>query len=328
MAELSYREAINRALAEELERDERVCLLGEDVAVAGGVFKVTAGLRERFGPDRIRDTPISEQAIVGCALGAAVTGLRPVAEIMFADFAAVCFDQIANQAAKFSYMSGGQGHAPLTIRMSGGAGVGFGAQHSQAAENWFLSVPGLKLCVPSTPEDAYGLLKTAIRDDAPVLYFEHKALYNQRGTVPDEEHLVPIGSAEIVRAGRDVTVVANQLMRARAEAAAEELSTRGISVEVIDPRTIAPLDVATIVESIKKTGRLVCVQEAPPAGAWGSTVITEVVREAFDYLDAPPLLLSGDSTPLPYAGVLEEAWLPSVERVLEAADQLCRQRTA
>ncbi|HZR95827.1 MAG TPA: alpha-ketoacid dehydrogenase subunit beta [Gaiellaceae bacterium] len=316
MSELTYRESVTRALAEELERDERVLLLGEDVGAAGGVFQATAGLFDRFGPRRVRDTPISEQAIVGCALGASVTGLRPVAEIMFADFAGVCFDQIANQLAKYRYMTGGQTSVPVTIRMANGGGVGFAAQHSQAVENWFLNVPGLKICVPGTSADAYGLLKAAIRDDNPVLVFEHKGLYAQRGPVPDGDGVVELGKAAVVRAGSDATVVATQLMRQRALAAADVLAAEGVDVEVVDPRTLVPLDVETIVGSVAKTGRLLCVQECPPAGSWGATVVAAIVENAWESLDVRPRLVSGDDTPIPYAGSLEEAWLPSVDRIV------------
>jgi acetoin:2,6-dichlorophenolindophenol oxidoreductase subunit beta len=316
MTELTYREGVIRALGEELERDDRVLLIGEDVGAAGGVFQATAGLFDRFGPLRVRDTPISEQAIVGCALGASVTGLRPVAEIMFADFAGVCFDQIANQLAKYRYMTGGQASVPVTIRMANGGGVGFAAQHSQAVENWFLNVPGLKICVPGTPADAYGLLKAAIREDNPVLVFEHKQLYPSRGPVPEEDGVVEIGKAAVVRTGSDLTVVATQLMRHRAVEAAEVLAGEGIDVEVVDPRTLVPLDLETIVESVAKTGRLVCVQECPPGGSWGATIVAAVVEEAWESLDLRPRLVSGDETPIPYAGSLEDAWLPSVERIV------------
>jgi len=320
VTELTYRESVIRALGEELERDDRVLVLGEDVGAAGGVFQATAGLFDRFGPRRVRDTPISEQAIVGCALGASVTGLRPVAEIMFADFAGVCFDQIANQLAKYRYMTGGQTAVPVTIRMANGGGVGFAAQHSQAVENWFLNVPGLKICVPGTPADAYGLLKSAIRDDNPVLVFEHKQLYPSRGPVPDDDApdddaLVELGRAEVVREGSDITVVATQLMRHRSVAAAELLAAEGIDVEIVDPRTLVPLDLETIVGSVAKTGRLVCVQECPPGGSWGATVVAAVVEQAWESLDLRPRLVSGDETPIPYAGSLEDAWLPSVERI-------------
>jgi pyruvate dehydrogenase E1 component beta subunit len=318
MSQLTYREGVTRALAEELAANDRVLVLGEDVGAAGGVFQATAGLYERFGAKRVRDTPISEQAIVGCALGAAVTGLRPVAEIMFADFAGVCFDQIANQLAKYRYMTGGQAPVPVTIRMANGGSVGFAAQHSQSVENWFLNVPGLKICTPATPADAYGLLKAAIRDDNPVLVFEHKRLYAERGEVPEEEHLVELGKAEVVRAGSDITVVATQLMRHRALEAADALGPEGIDVELIDPRTLVPLDLETIVESVVKTGRLVCVQECPPSGSWGATVVATVVEHAWESLDARPRLVSGDDTPIPYAGSLEEAWVPSTDRIADA----------
>lgn len=321
MTLLTYRESIARALADELEHDDRVVVLGEDVGAAGGVFKATEGLFDRFGPTRVRDTPISEQAIVGCALGAAVCGLRPVAEIMFADFAGVCHDQIVNQLAKYRYMSGGQAATPVTIRFANGAGGGFAAQHSQSVENWFLNVPGLKLCVPATPADAYGLLRSAIRDDNPVLVFEHKLLYPQQGEVPDGDGVVPLGQAAVVREGGDVTVVATQLMRHRALEAAEALAGEGIDVEVIDPRTLAPLDLTSILGSVAKTSRLVCVQECPPAGSWGTMIVTHVVEQAWDSLDARPRLVSGDATPIPYAGPLEEAWLPSVGRI---ADEIRR----
>jgi pyruvate/2-oxoglutarate/acetoin dehydrogenase E1 component len=319
VSELTYREGVTRALAEELERDDRVLLLGEDVGAAGGVFQATAGLFDRFGPRRVRDTPISEQAIVGCALGASVTGLRPVAEIMFADFAGVCFDQIANQLAKYRYMTGGQATVPVTIRMANGGGVGFAAQHSQSVENWFLNVPGLKICVPGTAADAYGLLKAAIRDDNPVLVFEHKRLYPERGHVPDDggvdDGLVELGRAVVVRPGSDITLVATQLMRHRALAAAEVLAAEGVDVEIVDPRTLVPLDLETIVGSVAKTGRLVCVQECPPDGSWGATVVASVVEHAWESLDMRPRLVSGDETPIPYAGSLEDAWLPSVDRI-------------
>jgi pyruvate dehydrogenase E1 component beta subunit len=244
--------------------------------------------------------------------------LRPVAEIMFADFAGVCFDQIANQLAKYRYMTGGQTTVPVTIRMANGGGVGFAAQHSQAVENWFLNVPGLKICVPGTPADAYGLLKAAIRDDNPVLVFEHKQLYPQRGPVPDDDGIVEIGRADVVREGSDITVVATQLMRHRSVAAAEVLAAEGIDVEVVDPRTLVPLDLETIVGSVAKTGRLVCVQECPPGGSWGATVVAAVVEQAWESLDMRPRLVSGDDTPIPYAGSLEDAWLPSVDRIVGA----------
>jgi pyruvate/2-oxoglutarate/acetoin dehydrogenase E1 component len=314
--ELTYREAINRALADELASDDSVFLLGEDVAVSGGVFKVTDGLFERFGECRVLDTPISEQAIVGTAIGAAVLGLRPVAEIMFADFAGVCFDQIANQASKYRYMTGGQVSLPLTIRLSNGASGGFGAQHSQAVENWFLNFPGLKVVTASSPRDAYGLLRAAIRDPNPVLYFEHKSLYNTKGEVPDGFQ-VHLGVADIVRPGADCTVVATQLMRHRAVEAAEQLAADGIEVEVIDPRTLVPLDLGTIAESVGRTHRLVCVQESSVFGSWAASVVAEVARHSFEYLDAPPTIVGGPDSPIPFAATLEVAWLPTTQRIAE-----------
>jgi pyruvate/2-oxoglutarate/acetoin dehydrogenase E1 component len=322
MSETTYREAVIRALAEELARDPDVILIGEDIGAAGGVFKTTATLFDRFGPERVRDTPIAEQAIVGCALGAAVTGLRPVAELMFADFAGVCFDQIANQLAKYRYMSGGQATVPVTLRMANGAGVGFAAQHSQSVENWFLNVPGLRVAVPATPADVYGLLLTAIRADDPVIVLEHKALYGTRGAAPADGDAVPLGVADVVRPGDDVTLVATQLMRHRAVEAAERLAGEGVSVEVIDPRTVAPLDLDTIARSVERTSRLACAQESPAAGSWGATVVAAIVESAFDRLDAPPALIAADETPIPYAGVLEDAWMPSVDRIADAVRAL------
>jgi pyruvate/2-oxoglutarate/acetoin dehydrogenase E1 component len=322
MSELvTYREAVIRALGAELESDPTVVLIGEDVGAAGGVFKATEGLHDRFGDKRVRDTPISEQAIVGTVLGAAVAGLRPIGEIMFADFAGVCFDQIANQLAKYRYQSGGQHAVPATLRMACGGSLGFGAQHSQCVENWFLNIPGLKLCVPGTPADAYTLLRAAVRDDDPVLVFEHKALYGVTGQLSNGAAL-PIGKAEIVCGGTDVTVVASQLMRHRAVQAAEALEEEGISVELIDPRTIAPLDSETIVESVGRTGRLVCVQEASAPGSWGESVISRVALEAFELLDAQPALVAADQTPVPYARSLEEATLPGIARIAAAIRQV------
>jgi acetoin:2,6-dichlorophenolindophenol oxidoreductase subunit beta len=313
---VTYREAVIRALGDELDSDPMVVLIGEDVGAAGGVFKATEGLFQRFGGARVRDTPISEQAIVGTVLGAAVSGLRPVGEIMFADFAGVCYDQIVNQMAKYRYQCGGQIGVPATLRMAGGGSLGFGAQHSQCVENWFLNVPGLKLCVPATPGDAYTLLRAAIRDDDPVIVFEHKALYGVTGELGGAA--LPIGKAEVVRAGSDVTVVASQLMRHRAAEAVETLAAEGVSCELIDPRTIAPLDTETIIASVGRTGRLVCAQEAPAPGSWGQSVIAHVAVEAFELLDAPPLLVAADPIPVPYSRPLEEATLPSVERISDA----------
>jgi acetoin:2,6-dichlorophenolindophenol oxidoreductase subunit beta len=321
MSETTYKQAITRAIGDALAADEDVFLLGEDVAAAGGAFKTTEGLLERFGPERVLDTPISEQAIVGCAIGAAVRGLRPLAEVMFADFAGVCFDQIATELAKYRYMTNGQVNVPVTIRMANGAGAGFAAQHSQAVENWFLNVPGLKIVVPGSPADAYGLLRAAIDDPDPVLYFEHKGMFNLKGELPDDPQPVPLGEAEIVRAGDHVTVVATQLMRQRALEATESLAADGVEAEVIDPRTLAPLDLETIGASIDRTNLLVVVQEAPPSGSWGASLISALMQERFEMLDAPPLLIATDETPVPYAGPLESAYLPSAERIADGIRQ-------
>jgi pyruvate/2-oxoglutarate/acetoin dehydrogenase E1 component len=315
MSQITYKQAITRAIGDALEADGDVFVIGEDVGAAGGAFKTTDGLFERFGPQRVLDTPISEQAIVGCAIGAAVQGLRPLAEIMFADFAGVCFDQIATELAKYRYMTDGQVTLPVTIRMANGAGAGFGAQHSQAAENWFLGVPGLKIAVPGTPADAYGLLRAAVEDPDPVLYFEHKGLFNVKGELPEAPQTVELGRAEVVRRGEHVTVVATQLMRHRALEAAETLAGDGVQVELIDPRTLVPLDLETIGASVDRTNLLVVVQEAPPGGSWGASLITALMQERFEMLDAPPLLIATDETPVPYAGPLEAAHLPSAERI-------------
>lgn len=317
---VNYRQVISRAIAAAMREDERVIFFGEDVAAAGGAFKATPGLLEEFGGRRVRDTPISEQAIVGAALGAAITGLRPIAEIMFADFAGVCFDQIVNQVAKYRYMSAGQLSVPLVIRMANGAGSGFGAQHSQGAENWFLNVPGLKIVTPGTVEDLYGLFLSSVRDDNPVLFFEHKNLFSLKGTIPsDGDPAIPLGKAAVVRAGHHVTIVANQQMRHRAAKAADALSLdHGIEATVIDPRTLVPFDDESVLESLRETSRLVVVQEAPPGGSWGASLISRIVTEHMELLDAPPVLVSADETPVPYAGALEDAWLPSVDDIVEA----------
>jgi len=311
---VTFREAVARAMADALAEDETVFVLGEDVAAAGGVFKLTDGLYERFGARRVLDTPIAEQAIVGTAVGAAVQGLRPVAEIMFADFAGVCFDQIVNQIPKYRYMTGGQVTMPVTIRLLNGAGGGFGAQHSQAVENWFLNVPGLKMVAPATPADAYGLLRSAIADPDPVLVFEHKGLFNSRGEVAEWAPL-PLGRAAVVREGADVTVVAAQLMRVRAQEAARTLADEGIDVELIDLRSLAPMDVPTVAASIEKTNRLVVVQETSPAGSWGASLIARLAEERFELFDTPPRLVACDETPIPHAGPLEDAYLPSADRI-------------
>jgi pyruvate dehydrogenase E1 component beta subunit len=318
MTTTTYKQAITMGIGDALEADPDVFLFGEDVARAGGAFKTTEGLWERFGDARVLDTPISEQAIVGTAIGAAIRGRRPLAEVMFADFSAVCYDGIVNELAKYRYMTGGQVTCPVTIHMANGAGTGFGAQHSQPAENWFLNVPGLKVVVPATPADAYGLMRAAVADDDPVLYFEHKGLFNLKGELPDEHATVALGVADVVRPGEDVTVVATQQMRHRAIEAAGRLAEEGVDVEVIDPRTLVPFDLETVTDSVARTNRLVVAQEASPGASWGATLIARLMQTSFELLDAPPLLVAADETPVPYAGPLEELWMPSVETIADA----------
>lgn len=318
MTEMTYREAVQKALADELRSDEDVIFFGEDVAEAGGAFKVTPGLWEEFGPNRVRDTPISEQAIVGAALGSAITGLRPVAELMFADFIPVAMDQIVNQVAKYRYMSGGQFKVPLTIRSAQGGGAGFGTQHSQCAESWLMNFPGIKVVVPATPADMYGLLRGAIREDNPVYVLEHKALYNMKGEVPDDLGPMPLGKAHIVRPGTDVTIVSIQMMLHRSLEASESLAAEGISCEVIDLRCMAPLDTRTVLESIKKTNRLVIVEEAPHSAGWGGDIVSLAADEGIYYLDAPVKRVNLEGSLTPYSPPLEDAALPNVERIKDA----------
>jgi pyruvate/2-oxoglutarate/acetoin dehydrogenase E1 component len=323
VTELTYREAVRHALADELAGDRRVVLLGEDIAAAGGAFKVTEGLVDRFGPERVMDTPISEQAIVGAAIGAALKGMRPAVELMFADFAAVCFDQIANELAKYRYMTGGQVEVPVTIRMANGASLGFGAQHSQTVESWFLSVPGLVLVAPSTPQDAYGLLRAAIQSPDPVLFFEHKGLYGTKGDVDPDAAPDALGTARTRRAGSDVTIVGTQLMAARSLAAAGMLADRGVEAEVVDLRSLVPMDVGAVLDSVGRTGRLVLVQEGPLSGGWAPTLLTQVVLAGAD-VGSRSVVVASDDVPVPYATSMESAWLPDVDRIAEAAEQLVR----
>jgi pyruvate/2-oxoglutarate/acetoin dehydrogenase E1 component len=319
MREIQYREALNEALHEEMARDPHVFVLGEDVGRYGGVLQITRGLLDRYGEKRVRDTPISEAGIMGVAVGAAITGMRPVAEIMYIDFSALAMDQIANQAAKARYMFGGKARVPLVMRTQGGGGRGNAAQHSQSLEMWYVHVPGLIVLQPSTPYDAKGLLKSAIRNDNPVIFIEHKLLYNTTGPVPEEEYLIPIGVADVKRTGRDVTIVATSRMVLFALAAAETLAQRGIDAEVIDPRTLKPLDLETIVGSVQKTGRLVVVNEGARTGGFTSEVAARVQREAFDWLDAPIMQVASEDVPLPYSGVLELEAIPSERDIVDAA---------
>lgn len=322
MAEITCREAVVRALDEEMARDGDVIFFGEDVGKAGGVFKVTPGLYEKYGDRRVRDTPISENAIVGAGVGSAVTGMRPVIELMFADFAAVTLDQIVNQAAKLRYMSGGQIKVPLTIRMAQGSAGGFGSQHSQCCEAWFMHAPGLKVCVPSTPADILGLLKSAIRDDNPVIFLEHKGQYHERGPAPDHsEHLVPLGEARIARAGADVTIVALQRMVGVALAAADTLAQDGVECEVIDPRTLVPLDMETISRSVRKTGHLVTVEEAVRAGGWGAEVATQITEHDIWSLEGPVVRVTLGAGIIPFSAPLEEHLIPGPEDVVAAVQR-------
>lgn len=322
MAELiTYREAVARALAQEMERDETVYFIGEDVAAAGGVFKTTTGLLERFGPRRVRDTPISEEAIIGAAMGAAMNGLRPVAEIMFSDFLATCWDMVANQVAKTRYMTDGQVELPLVIRTANGAGVRFGAQHSQSVENWAMSVPGLKVVAPSTPRDVIELMAASIRDPDPVVFFEHKGLYPTKGPVPDGELVGELGKAAIVRSGADLTIVALAAMVPRALAAAEDLARRGVEATVVDLRCLVPLDTRTLLAACSRTGRVFTVEENPRLCGWGAEVASIVMEEAFFDLDQPVIRITTDHIPLPSADCLEDATIPSVSRITEVVEK-------
>ncbi len=318
MAELTYREAVAAGIAQEMERDENVVFLGEDIAAAGGVFKTTVGLLDKFGPKRVLDTPISEQAILGAAMGAAMTGLKPIAEIMFSDFLAVCWDIVANQIAKTRYMTDGQITVPLVIRTANGGGVRFGAQHSQSVENWPMAVPGLKVVAPSTPADVKGLLAAAIRDPDPVIFFEHKALYAVKGEVPDHEHVDELGTAKVVRDGSDVTILALALMVPRAMEAAERLQAEdGISAQVVDVRSLVPLDTKTIFQSVAATGRLVTVEENPRLCGWGAEISSLVAEECFYDLDGPIIRITTPHIPLASADDLEDLAMPSVARIAE-----------
>ena len=316
MAELTYRGAVARGLAQEMDRDERVVLIGEDVAKAGGVFKTTEGLYDRFGPDRVRDTPIAEEAITGMIMGAAMNGLRPVGELMFSDFLATCWDIVTNQIAKTRYMTGGQVSLPLVIRTANGGGARFGGQHSQSLENWAMAVPGLKVVAPSTPLDVVGLLAAAIRDQDPGVFFEHKALFAEKGEVPDGEIVDTLGVARILREGSDVTLVALAAMVGKAMAAANQLAALGISVEVIDLRSLVPLDTRTVLSSVVKTGRLATVEENPRLVGWGAEISSIVAEEAFWNLDGPIVRITTPHIPLPAAGELEDLAIPSVERIV------------
>lgn len=319
---ITYRDAVAEGIAREMRRDPSVVCLGEDIGAAEGVFKTTTGLFTEFGKERIWDTPISEQAIVGTAMGAAMTGMRPVAEIMFSDFLACCWDFIANEMPKVRYMTGGQVTVPMVVRTANGGGLGFGAQHSQAVENWAFAVPGLVIVAPSTPGDVIGLMASAIRSDDPVLFFEHKALFATKGERPPDGHVVPLGQANVVRAGTDVTLVGLAWSMPIVIEAAQQLNAVGISAEVIDLRCLVPLDAATVLESVAKTSRLLIVEENPFQGGWGGTVASIVADEGFHFLDAPVKRLASASVPLPFASHLEKEVLPSVEAAVATAKAL------
>jgi acetoin:2,6-dichlorophenolindophenol oxidoreductase subunit beta len=321
VAELSYRDAVAYAIAQEMRRDPSLVMLGEDVAAAGGVFKTTVGLLEEFGPDRVRDTPISEQAILGAAMGAAMTGIPVIAEIMFSDFLAVCWDMIANEIAKSRYMTNGQVSFPLVIRTANGGGARFGAQHSQSVENWAMMIPGLKVVAPSTPEDVVGLLAAAIRDPDPVIFFEHKSLMASKASIPDGEVVDTIGTARVVREGSDVTIAALALMVPRALEAADRLAAAGISAEVIDVRSLVPLDTRTLLDSVAKTGRFFTVEENPRLCGWGAELVSIVSEEAFWNLDGPSIRITTPHIPLPSAAALEDLAMPSVERIVDTVSR-------
>jgi pyruvate dehydrogenase E1 component beta subunit len=323
MTEITYAQAIREAMSEEMRRDPKVFLLGEDVGLYGGAFGVSRGMIDEFGPERVRDTPISEAAITGCAVGAAMTGMRPILEIMFSDFITLGMDQLVNQGAKARYQFGGQASVPMVLRTPEGSGTGAAAQHSQSVESWILNVPGLKVVAPSTPADAKGLLKACIRDDNVVVFLEQKLLYRTKGPVPDGEHLVPLGKALVTREGRDITIITYGRMVARCLDVAAVLEGENINAEVVDLRTLSPLDTDTIVASAKKTGRVLIVHEACQFGGFGGEIAATICdSEAFYYLDAPVRRLGGRDVPIPYNKNLEANVVPTPERIARAVHEL------
>ncbi|AHL71075.1 2-oxoisovalerate dehydrogenase subunit beta [Bacillus altitudinis] len=323
--EISYLEAVREAMSQEMRKNQDVFILGEDIGVYGGAFGVTRGMIEEFGPERVRNTPISEAAIAGGAVGAALTGMRPILELQFSDFITIAMDQLVNQAAKTRYMFGGKGKVPLVVRTPAGSGTGAAAQHSQSLEAWMAHIPGLKVVQPSTAYDAKGLLKAAMDDDNPVIFYEHKLLYKTIGEVPEEQYSIPLGKADVKRSGKDVTIVATAIMVHKALEAAKELEAEGIDVEIIDPRTLVPLDEETIIESVKKTGKCIVVHEAVKRGGYGGEIASMIAEsEAFDYLDAPIKRLGGLAVPIPYNPTLEKAVIPQVPDIIEAAKELVR----
>jgi pyruvate/2-oxoglutarate/acetoin dehydrogenase E1 component len=322
MREITYAEALREALREEMLRNPDVILLGEEIGVFGGAYKITRGLLEEFGPERVRDTPISEIAIAGTAIGLALTGLKPVAEIMYMDFLPICLDQLATQAAKIHFMSGGQLKVPMVLRTQYSLGRQHGSQHSQFFPSWFFQVPGLKVVLPGTPYDAKGLLKSAIRDENPVLFVESGVLYRTKGEVPDDDYTIPLGKADIKRKGDDVTIVGVSRLVGEAMSAAKKLEETGVSAEVVDIRTLQPLDLETIVESVKRTSRLIIACDDVKTGGVGSEISAAVLESAFDYLDAPTIRVACPEMPVPFSPTLEQMYMPNADKIVEAVDQI------
>lgn len=323
MREITYMEALREAIRQAMEKDERVFVVGEDIGTYGGAFGVTAGLIDQFGPERIIDTPISEAGIAGACIGAAVTGMRPIGEIQFSDFVVLSMEQIVMQGAKMRFMFGGKADVPFILRLAGGSGTGAAAQHSESLENWFVHVPGLKVVMPSTPYDAKGLLLASLEDKNPVMFFEHKLLYKTKGDVPEEMYTIPLGQSHVVREGSNLTVVATSVMVMRALQAAEVLAKEGIEIEIIDPRTLNPLDMEPIVKSVIKTGKALVVHEAVKTGGFGGELSARIMEsEAFGYLDAPIIRLAGLDMPIPYNRTLEYNAVPQVENIVEEARKL------
>lgn len=323
MREITYREALYEALDQVMAKDERVFLIGEDIGIYGGAFGVSADLQQKYGKERVIDTPISEAGIAGACVGAAITGMRPVGEIMFSDFVVLSMEQLVLQAAKIRFMFGGKASVPMVLRLPGGSGTGASGQHSGSYENWFVHVPGLKVVMPSTPYDAKGLLLASIEDNNPVMFFEHKLLYKVKGAVPEEMYTIPLGKSNVVREGKDLTIVATSIEVMRSLEAAEQLAQEGIEVEVIDPRTLNPLDLEPITQSVIKTGKVLVVHEAAKTGGFGGELVARIMEsEAFAYLDAPVRRLAGLDTPIPYNRNLEYHTVPQVENIVEEARKI------
>ncbi len=322
MKEITYREALREAIAEEMRRDATVFMMGEDIAYHGGAFKVSLGLVDEFGEARIKDTPLAESVLTGAAVGAALVGVRPIVELMFADFIVLAMDHIINAAAKMCYLHAGEASVPMVLRTSQGAGTSSGAHHCQSVEGWLMNVPGIKLVMPSTPYDAKGLMKAAIRDNNPVVFLEHKMLYASKGLIPEEEYLIPLGQADVKREGTDATVIATANMVPKALRAAEKLASEGISVEVVDPRTLKPLDTETLVKSVKKTRQALIVHEACLTGGPGAEIAAVLAKEAIDYLDAPVLRIGGMDSPVPFSPTMEKYFIPDENKIIHGVRAL------